>query len=244
MKTMKRSEINAIMRSADDFIRERGFYLPPFAHWSPEEWRGKGLEAAEVVQVNLGWDITDFGQGDFAKTGLFMFTVRNGAQSSLKTGKGKLYAEKILIVDVDQVTPMHFHWAKMEDIINRGGGRLMIQLYNSTPSEDIDKETPVRVSLDGVVHTVPAGGVVELKPGESITLVPGMYHKFWGADGRILVGEVSLVNDDHADNRFHGPIGRFPEIIEDEPPLYLLVNDYPAYYGAWEALQKSAVHAR
>ncbi len=243
MKTMKRSEINAIMRSADDFIRERGFYLPPFAHWSPEEWRGKGLEAAEIVQVSLGWDITDFGQGDFTKTGLFMFTVRNGAQDNLKTGKGKLYAEKILIVNMDQVTPMHFHWTKMEDIINRGGGRLMIQLYNSTANEDLDKVSPVRVSLDGVEQIIPAGGVVELKPGDSITLAPGMYHKFWGEDGRILVGEVSLVNDDHADNRFHGPIGRFPDVVEDEPPLYLLVNDYARYYGAWDKLQKGEVYA-
>ncbi len=238
MKTMNRSEINAIMRSADDFIRQRGFYLPPFAHWSPAEWRGKGLEAAEVVEMNLGWDITDFGQGDFAKTGLFLFTVRNGSQNSLKTGKGKLYAEKLLIVNDGQVTPMHFHWSKMEDIINRGGGRLVIQLYNSTPAEDLDKAAPVRVSLDGVLHSIPAGGVVELKPGESITLAPGMYHKFWGADERVLVGEVSLVNDDHTDNRFHEPVGRFPEIVEDEPPLYLLVNDYPRYYGAWDALHR------
>jgi D-lyxose ketol-isomerase len=27
--------------------------------------------------------------------------------------------------------------------------------------------------------------------------------------------------------RFLEPTGRFPEIEEDEPPLYLLVNDYP-----------------
>jgi len=238
MEKMKRSEINAIMRSADEFALERGFYLPPFAHWSPADWRGKGLEAAEIVKTAMGWDITDFGQGNFGKIGLFMFTIRNGEQRNLQSGAGKLYAEKLLIVGVDQVTPMHFHWTKMEDIINRGGGRLMIQLYNSTKEEDLDKETPVQVSLDGVLHTVPPGGVVELGPGESITLVPGMYHKFWGADGRLLIGEVSLVNDDHADNRFHGPIGRFPDITEDEPPLYLLVNDYPTYYGAWKELHK------
>ena len=42
----------------------------------------------------------------------------------------------------------------------------------------------------------------------------------------VLVGEVSMVNDDNLDNRFYEPIGRFPEIEEDEPPLYLLVGDY------------------
>jgi D-lyxose ketol-isomerase len=235
---MKRSEINAIMRSADEFIRERGFYLPPFAHWSLEEWQHKGLEAAEIVQNQMGWDITDFGHGDYQKTGLFMFTVRNGAQKDLQTGKGKLYCEKILIVDVDQITPYHFHWNKMEDIINRGGGRLLIKLYNSTPDEDKDLVNPVHVSLDGVMHTVEPGGIVGLQPGERITLVPGMYHQFWGADGRLLVGEVSLVNDDQVDNRFHGPVGRFPAIEEDEPPLYLLMTDYPRYYGAWNELNK------
>ena len=236
---MKRSEINAIMRSAEEFIRGRGFYLPPFAFWSPEDWQRKGQEAAEIVENQLGWDITDFGSGDYQKVGLFMFTVRNGNSQNLKDGHGKLYCEKILIVDVDQITPMHFHWHKMEDIINRGGGRLLIQLYNSMPNEDTDKESPVRVAMDGVLHTVKAGDVVELKPGESITLTPGLYHQFWAKDGRILVGEVSLVNDDHTDNRFHRTIGRFPQVEEDEAPLYLLVNDYPQYYGYWKELQGS-----
>jgi D-lyxose ketol-isomerase len=227
---MKRSEINAIMRSADQFIRERGFYLPPFAYWSPEEWSRKGPEAAEIVENQMGWDITDYGSGDFSKVGLFLFTVRNGKQSSLKTGQGKIYAEKILIVGVDQVTPMHFHWNKMEDIINRGGGRLLIELYHSTPDEKLDREAPVHVSMDGVTYTFPAGHVVELLPGQSITLPQGLYHKFWGAEGTILVGEVSVVNDDTSDNCFYPPVGRFPEVIEDESPLYLLIGDYPRYY--------------
>ena len=45
----------------------------------------------------------------------------------------------------------------------------------------------------------------------------------------MLVGEVSLVNDDDKDNRFYTPLGRFPEIEEDEPPLYLLCTDYAKY---------------
>jgi D-lyxose ketol-isomerase len=215
----------------DDFIRERNFFLPPFAHWTPAEWEQKGPEAAEIVENQLGWDITDFGSGDYSQVGLCLFTIRNGHSSNWQTMQGKLYAEKLLIVDVDQVTPMHFHWRKMEDIINRGGGRLMIQLYNSTPEEELDLESQVRVSLDGVVHIVPAGGVVELKPGESITLTTGLYHKFWGEDGRVLVGEVSMVNDDNSDNRFNQPAGRFPAIEEDEAPLYLLVKDYDRYYS-------------
>ncbi|MBN1811561.1 MAG: D-lyxose/D-mannose family sugar isomerase [Anaerolineae bacterium] len=226
---MKRSEINSIMCQADAFIHERGFYLPPFAYWTPEEWRAKGEEVREIVENGLGWDITDFGKGDYEKYGLFLFTIRNGNPDNWQTMQGKLYAEKIMIVGVDQETPMHFHWSKSEDIINRGGGKLVIQLYNATPDEDL-AETDVTVSTDGVERVVRAGDTVVLSPGESITLPTRLYHKFWGAESRVLVGEVSMVNDDRTDNCFHEPTGRFPEIAEDEPPLYLLCNDYGRYY--------------
>jgi len=228
---MKRSEINNILRSADKFLRAHQFHLPPWAYWLPDQWRDKGPEVSEIIDKRLGWDITDFGSGDFATVGLFLFTIRNGDLASLQTGRGKLYAEKLLIVDVDQVTPFHFHWLKTEDIINRGGGKLTIKLHNATPDEGLG-DTPVTVSTDGVVRTVPAGGVISLSPGESITLSPYCYHEFWGAESRVLVGEVSTVNDDSTDNRFYTNVGRFPDIEEDEAPLYLLVNDYERYVGA------------
>jgi D-lyxose ketol-isomerase len=226
---MKRSQINAIMREADAFIREHHFHLPPFAYWTPEEWATKGEEAREIADCMLGWDITDFGQGDYPRIGLFLFTLRNGRPENLRSGRGKTYAEKLLICDVDQITPFHFHWTKTEDIINRGGGRLAIQLYNSTGDEKL-ADTEVTVSIDGVHRSFPAGSTLHLSPGESITLPTGLYHTFWAVDGRVLVGEVSMVNDDNRDNRFLDPIGRFPDIDEDEPPLYLLVGDYPRYF--------------
>ncbi len=227
---MKRSEINAIILKADDFIREHGFHLPPFAYWSLAEWTSKGHECAEIVNHNLGWDITDFGLGDYKHTGLFLFTIRNGSPADLETCSGKVYAEKLLICDDQQVTPFHFHWQKVEDIINRGGGTLALQLYNATPDDGIDESAPITVSTDGVQRTVEPGGIVRLRPGESITLPTRLYHKFWAEGGRCLVGEVSTVNDDHTDNKFLEPIGRFPDIDEDEPPLYLLVNDYAKFY--------------
>jgi D-lyxose ketol-isomerase len=217
-----------IIRDADAFVRAQGFHLPPFAYWSPADWAGKGEEVREIVKNKLGWDITDFGSGDYRKTGLFLFTVRNGHPSNLKTMQGKIYAEKIMIVDVDQVTPMHFHWGKMEDIINRGGGNLVIQLYNATPEDGL-ADSEVVVSMDGITHVVRAGGTVTLMPGESITLPTRLYHKFWGEGGRVLVGEVSVVNDDDRDNRFYQTLGRFPSIEEDESPLYLLCTDYARY---------------
>jgi D-lyxose ketol-isomerase len=228
---MKRSEVNAIIRDADAFLKRQNFLLPPFAHWGPEAWAAKGPEVREIVERRLGWDITDFGQGDFARIGLAVFTIRNGAPENLKTGQGKVYAEKILIVDPGQVTPVHFHWVKTEDIINRGGGRLAVKLYNATTDNKL-ADTDVTVTLDGVQRTLKAGETIELMPGESITLVPYCAHEFWGVGSRALVGEVSTVNDDNTDNCFVGGVGRFPAIEEDEPPLFLLVNDYDRFYSA------------
>ena len=224
---MKRSELNNIMREAVEFIDKMNFKLPPFIFWSPEEWATKGKEYNEIRDNMLGWDITDFGSGDYDKVGLLMITIRNGNFNDPKYVKP--YAEKLLIVREEQITPYHFHWSKTEDIINRGGGNLLVQVYNSTKDEEFDLETPVTVNMDGYEFQVEPGAIVRVKPGESISLPCGLYHKFWGekGTGMILLGEVSKVNDDRVDNRFHEPTGRFPEIEEDEPALYLLGNEYP-----------------
>jgi D-lyxose ketol-isomerase len=177
------------------------------------------------VNTMLGWDLTDFGSGDFENTGLILFTIRNGDFRNPRNSKP--YAEKIMVVREQQETPYHFHWHKMEDIINRGGGNLVIDLYGSDTHEQPSQD-PLVVSIDGIRRTVEPGGTVVLRPGESICLEPYMYHRFYGEKGRgkVLVGEVSAVNDDTADNRFLEASGRFPEIEEDEKPLHLLVNDY------------------
>ena len=221
---MKRSELNKIMKNAVEFIDKMNFKLPPFAFWSPEEWAQKGHEYDEIRDNMLGWDITDFGSGDFLKIGLLMFTVRNGNFNDPKYVKP--YAEKLLIVEDGQITPYHFHWSKMEDIINRGGADLIVKVYNSTEDGRF-ADTDVDIYMDGRHFTVAAGSTVRLKPGESITLQTGMYHSFWADGGKVLLGEVSKVNDDRVDNRFYESTGRFPEIEEDEKPLYLLGNEYP-----------------
>ena len=221
---MKRSELNKIMKEAVEFIADKKFLLPPFAYWTAKEWENKGHEYDEIRDNMLGWDITDFGSGDFSKIGLLMFTIRNGNFTDKKYVKP--YAEKLLISDVNQVTPYHFHWSKMEDIINRGGGDLVIKVYNSTEDGGF-ADTDVDIYMDGRHFTVKAGDTVRLKPGESISIQTGMYHKFWAEGGKTLIGEVSKVNDDRVDNRFYEPTGRFPEIEEDEEPLYLLGNEYP-----------------
>ena len=223
---MKRSEINALMRETIQFVKQMGFHLPPFAFWTTQNWRRKGAEADEIRDCMLGWDLTDFGGGDFHRLGLILFTLRNGRHRSRQYSKP--YAEKIMVAEENQKTPMHFHWSKAEDIIVRGGGNLMARLYNATPSEKLAK-SPVTVAIDGVRRTIKAGGVIRLTPGESICLTQRCYHEFWAepGKGKVLLGEVSMVNDDRADNRFLDPIGRFPEIEEDAAPLHLLCNEYP-----------------
>jgi len=124
---------------------------------------------------------------------------------------------------------MHFHWNKMEDIINRGGGNVLIRVYNSNEKEEF-ADTPVTVHCDGHTYTVPAGTQIRLCPGESITITPYLYHDFDVEEGSgpVLLGEVSMCNDDNTDNRFYENVGRFPEIEEDEEPYRLLCNEYPA----------------
>lgn len=224
---MKRSEINSCIREAEQLFKNIGFRLPPFASWSPEKWMNMGHEADEIRENGLGWDVTDFGLGEFMRTGLLLFTIRNGTQQQAgKYPKG--YAEKIMVVHENQLTPMHYHWNKREDIINRGGGNLVVELYKSDGKQGLSEEI-FSASVDGIRRSFSAGDRLVLTPGESICLEPEVYHCFYGQVGKgpVVVGEVSDANDDDADNCFLEPRARFPEIVEDEAILYYLCNEYP-----------------
>ena len=224
---MKRSAINEYIRQAKELFAKAGFHLPPFAFWSPADWANKGPEADEIRDNALGWDITDFGLGRYEEMGLLLFTIRNGNyQDPENYPKG--YAEKVMIVREGQVTPMHFHWNKREDIINRSGGNLILELYKTDQNEELSKED-FSVSIDGVLRQCRPKERIVLTPGESICLSPYIYHTFYGEKGKgtVIVGEVSDVNDDETDNRFLEPIGRFPTIEQDAEPLHLLCTEYP-----------------
>ena len=223
---MRRSRINQIMREGEAFISSFGYRLPPFAYLTPAEMKARGAALDGIVRARLGWDITDYGEDRFDELGLFLFTARNGNADDLNSGSGMLYAEKIMISRRDQISPMHRHVVKAEDIINRGGGTLALRLYASAPDGSIDRDAPVSVATDGVQRQLAAGDVLQLGAGESVTLLPGVWHAFWGEGGDVLIGEVSTVNDDLTDNVFEAPISRFSEIEEDEEPFRLLVSDY------------------
>jgi len=223
---MKRSQINKAIKRMEQLLDTYKFSLPPFCSWTPEDWKDKDGEYDEIRDNMLGWDVTDYGEDNFDKLGFSLITLRNGNLNNEKYDK--TYAEKLLMVEDGQYAPMHFHFSKMEDIINRGGGNILIRVYNSTPEGEF-AQSDVTVTADGREYKVPAGTQVRLAPGESITIYPYLYHDFEveKGTGAVLLGEVSMCNDDVNDNRFYEKLGRFPSIDEDEAPYRLLCNEYP-----------------
>lgn len=228
---MKRSEVNQNLNWAKELLSKHQIALPPFGYWTMDQWQ-KQLKKTEVIRnVMMGWDITDFGQGDFNRFGAVLFTLRNGVPNN--TNCGTPYAEKLILLKEGQRLPLHYHGCKTEDIINRAGGILAIKLYHSLPDREVDYNTPVTVYCDGIKRTVQAGEILTLQSGESITLVPYMYHLFWAEEGSgdLVVGEVSSINDDYTDNYNAEPVSRFSSIQEDESILHPLCNEYEKVLG-------------
>ncbi len=229
---MRRSEINMHIERGIEFFEGSGFKLPPFAYYTLDDWalmRGEeGVE--EIYDLKLGWDITTFGTGEFEREGLLLFTLRNGISGSVEYPKP--YAEKIMMVLEGQVTPCHFHWSKREDIINRGGGNLVMEVWKAGEDDNLSDE-PFSLVVDGARRGFSPGGKLVLTPGESVCFDPYSAHRFYGepGSGPVMVGEVSSVNDDTCDNCFIEKCERFDTVEEDEPPRHLLGNDYEKLLG-------------
>jgi hypothetical protein len=226
---MKRSEINHLLDDGMVFLRSKGIHLPPQAYWNLEDWYKNREKTAELEKRGIGWDLTDFGSGKFERIGLLCYTLSNGIIGPDGQPIDQPYSNKLLIVGENQVTPMHHHRRKTEDIFNRGGGNLQIRLFNARKDEKLDQKTPVKILLNGIWITFDSGTTISLLPGERIRLDPYHFHKFWGepGQGKVLAEEVSSVNDDRIDNFFLEEVGRFPEINEDEIPKYLLCTELP-----------------
>lgn len=225
---MKRSEINTAIENAKAALEKIQFYLPRFAYWTMEEWRKNKNSLDSIRAVMQGWDVTDFGTDDFKHVGAVLFTIRNG--NLYNHNVGVPYCEKIIVFNDEekQVIPLHFHNNKTEDIINRGNGIIEIELFNSTENGKVDYDTDVEVYMDGIKYTFKPGEIVEVTTGNSITLTPGLYHRFGGKKGagNLVVGEVSKINDDNTDNVFAEEQKRFSDIVEDVETKYPLVNEY------------------
>lgn len=230
-----RSLVNRTIDQALELLAARSVRLPAYAYWSPAQWREAGPEAEEIRRCHLGWDVTDFAGGDFHRIGRCLFTLRNGTPPGGHAPKP--YAEKLIIDPEGQRAPAHFHRSKIEDIINRGGGNLLVQLTASDAQGRPDSARGLAVQVDGITRRIAGGGTVRLEPGQSLCIQPGTIHQFWGepGTGTTVSGEVSSVCDDHTDNAFIGAYARFPAVIEDEPPRHLLCTEYPAAAAAARA---------
>ncbi len=222
---MKRSEINRLQGEALTLFAEHRFALPPFVRWRDAEWNDNRDTALFCRLHQMGWDITDFGSSDFTRRGLVILCLRNGVQG---VPEERPYAEKLLVVQEGQETPFHCHRIKMEDIIVRGGGNLILHFHNMSEFGG-PAETPVSVMVDGKRLLLGPGEPLRLHPGQSVTVTRGLWHRFYGepGSGTVFVGEVSQVNDDFSDNYFLEEVGRFAGIEEDEPTLFPLWNELP-----------------
>lgn len=219
---MKRSEINKYIENFISFCQKYNYQLPEFDYKSKEV-------LGEIEARQLGFDITDYGSGDFNKIGLSLFTVRNGNSKEEPTIP---YCEKTFFSLPGQKTPCHYHKLKTEDIFVRSGSPLIIKIWNF--ERRIDGEE-LEVLFNGCEkRMIKSGEEIRLKPGDSVTLTPVLAHEFMAdtSGPGSLVGEVSTYNDDAGDNYFLDPVSRFPEIEEDEEIKYHLVGDYKNIKGA------------
>ncbi len=189
---MKRSEINQVINQAKNFFEQNGWALPPKPRW----------------------DVTDFGLGDFGRTGLLLVNLAEEPE----------YCEKLMYALRNQLTPAHCHQKKKEDIICRTG-TLVIILWNQDPA-CVKDPGQVHVRVNGKHTTIDAGAPLQLRSGERVTITPGLWHAFYPASDECIIGEVSTANDDLNDNFFSDKaIGRFSSIEEDEPPVVRLLSD-------------------
>lgn len=225
---MKRSEINKAIIEAKNRLDEYKITLPMFAYWNEEDWKKNEDKIGRIKERMLGWDVTDMGSGDFNTCGAVLFTVRNGDKNDPQTTSP--YAEKYILLksETQQYIPYHYHISKTEDIINRAGGVLIVHLYNRTSDDKLDEVTPVEFYMDCIKYTVNPGEPIRVLPGNSITIEPYIFHKFYPekSEGMLVVGEVSKVNDDNNDNIFLEKSKRYCEIEEDEAKIHPLCNEY------------------
>lgn len=160
------------------------------------------------------WDVSDCGSGDFPSCGIVLVNLAEEPE----------YSEKLIYMRAQQGIPLHTHRLKKEDIICRCG-TLAMELW-AGHSANTPHAQPFNLRRNGITFPVKSGVSFQITAGERVTLVPGVYHRFWPTTENTVIGEVSTANDDLNDNVFADTtIARFPGIEEDVPALLRLVSD-------------------
>jgi D-lyxose ketol-isomerase len=225
---MRRSFVDSRIEAMLALCDRHHFKLPPFAYWDAAQYRARPAAARRIGEAGLGWNVVEFSPGAYRQHGLTAFTSRMGDWRGLKSGGGRLYAEKALMSEDGQVTPHHYHIVKTEDILNRGGARFIVELIK-VDREGTRLDESFTVLKDCERLQLAPGARVSLDPGESVTLEPFVAHAFWAEGGAVLAGEISLANDDATDNYFLPPIGVVAPIAEDAPMRYVTVRDHAQF---------------
>ena len=155
------------------------------------------------------WDVTDFGLGNVEEHGLVLINLAKESE----------YCEKLMYARENTKPPAHTHRKKKEDIIARRG-TLRLQLWPGSSG------IAFKARVNGSSRRLTGGDFIDLKAGERITLVPGIYHEFFPVYGPCIIGEVSTANDDLNDNFFINPdAGGVPGIEENKAPLLNLIGE-------------------
>ncbi len=230
-RRLKRSFIDQRIDAMSALCERCGVKLPPFALWGDEDYRADPSAAQRIADAGLGWNVVEFQPGGYAKEGLSVFTLRMGDWRQLGAGRGRLYAEKVLMAEDGQRTPHHYHIVKTEDVLNRGGARFIVELFKVDRAGAPLTER-FRALKDVTTLDLGPGDRVVLEPGESLTLEPFVAHAFWAEGGATLAGEVSLANDDFSDNYFLPPPDAPVLIEEDALRRYITVRDQHLFVRA------------
>ncbi len=167
---MKRSRNNCALIEARETLAAHRFPLPEWADWALADHAANPAQSQFLVDRQIGWDVTDFGQDRFETRGLTLLCLRNGRQTRPDE---RPYAEKALFVGEGQETPFHAHKMKLEDIIVRGGGNLIIE-FTRDGSFPVGDWAP---RVDGR-EVDSFAGPIRLTPGASITVPRGLQHRF------------------------------------------------------------------
>jgi len=240
---MKRSEINAAIARSIRNAKQFGVGLPKWADWTPSQF--DVTAAAGIRDQQLGWKVVDFGVGDFENCGLVVLSLcaplvdQSGAPHTTPQQLGSNaypvtgFARKFLFVQAGQTEPHHFHRQKQrKEVTVVAGGSVRFELAWAESDTALSNK-PVDVQVDGIWHHLPAGGVIVLNAGETITLPGELSHIISVPAGGldVILLETCTANNNNIDNIFPFMTPTSQPVDEDEEVRYQLLDEHAVPAG-------------